>query len=412
MNIQAKSEEQKKLLTAWAQNGFRGSGFAATGFGKTKPGIEAACWPIRQDPTHRSIILVPRIPLIGQFADEAAKWGYAQEWNSVECVCIQTAYKYKGQHYETVVVDEVHLCISPKYRQFFENNTFDRILCLTATPPEEPEYRKYLKELAPEVYRITLDECVNKGLISPFNIYLVPVELTQKEQKLYNKYDTAFHYYKNQLGGYGAFDHAQEILKDPNAGKIEKKNAVMFFRTIRLRKEVVQKAKAKLEAAERIIMDTDDVTLTFGGLNDYTDALAERLGDIALAYHSGKTARQRKQTLGAFKSQLTDIRVLCSTKALDQGLDVPDATLGIIYGTTSKSLTMIQRVGRLVRYKHGKIGNVVVLYVKNSVEETWVTKALLKLTAQTCTIDELPFTNSYQASCQATIDVSDGLESA
>ena len=41
-----------------------------------------------------------------------------------------------------------------------------------------------------------------------------------------------------------------------------------------------------------------------------------------------------------------DINLLCSTKALNQGLDVPTANMGIICGLTSKSLSMIQRVGR------------------------------------------------------------------
>ena len=71
--------------------------------------------------------------------------------------------------------------------------------------------------------------------------------------------------------------------------------------------------------------------------------------------------------------------MLCSTKALNQGLDIPDATIGIICGLTSKALTMIQRVGRLVRIdpkNPKKTGKVVIMYVVNSQEQKWLENAL------------------------------------
>ena len=66
----------------------------------------------------------------------------------------------------------------------------------------------------------------------------------------------------------------------------------------------------------------------------------------AVVYHSKKTKKQNNEALEGFKNGKSNI--LCSTKALNQGLDIPDATIGIICGLTSKALTMIQRVGRLV----------------------------------------------------------------
>tara|TARA_R110002012_G_scaffold94077_1_gene227944 strand:- start:42 stop:221 length:180 start_codon:yes stop_codon:yes gene_type:complete len=46
--------------------------------------------------------------------------------------------------------------------------------------------------------------------------------------------------------------------------------------------------------------------------------------------------------------------------------------MGIICGITSKSLPMIQRVGRLVRFQEGKTGEIIILYVKDSQEEKWL----------------------------------------
>ena len=46
--------------------------------------------------------------------------------------------------------------------------------------------------------------------------------------------------------------------------------------------------------------------------------------------------------------------------------------MGIICGITSKSLPMIQRVGRLVRFQEDKVGEIIILYVKDSQEEKWL----------------------------------------
>ena len=110
--------------------------------------------------------------------------------------------------------------------------------------------------------------------------------------------------------------------------------------------------------------------LVFGGANAFTDKLTESIQPFGLAYHSGKTKKQRTTAIEKFKDG--SIRVLCSTKALNQGLDVPDASVGIVCGLTSKALSMIQRVGRLIRFQEGKQGKIYILYVENSQEEKWL----------------------------------------
>ena len=40
---------------------------------------------------------------------------------------------------------------------------------------------------------------------------------------------------------------------------------------------------------------------------------------------------------------------------------------------------MIQRVGRLIRFQEGKIGEIYILYVENSQEEKWLKNAVKSL---------------------------------
>ena len=117
--------------------------------------------------------------------------------------------------------------------------------------------------------------------------------------------------------------------------------------------------------------------LAFSGANDFTDQLCASVSPLSATYHSKKTKKQREKALEDFKTG--SINVLCSTKALNQGLDVPDANVGIICGITSKSLSMIQRVGRLIRFQEGKVGEIYILYVQNSQEEKWLKSATKSL---------------------------------
>ena len=366
-SIEVKSKEQSNALNAWHQAGYRGSIIAGTGFGKSRCGVLATAHALRNG--GRAIVLVPTVQLQEQFAEEFKKWGHTALLTRVEIVCYASAHKLADNHYEIVVCDEVHLGLSPVYRKFFEKNTYDKILCMTATLPEEDEYKTLLKELAPTVYTITIDECVSKGLVAPYDIYCIPVELTDIERQAYKKANNLFVQCKYRLGGFDAFNEANRILR---GGPGDKGAAAQFFNAIRQRKAVVQHAEHKLKMSKHIAgHHNGEKILTFAGTNEFTNMMGEELD--GLVYHSGKTKKKREQILEDFKA--TAGAVLCSTKALNQGFDVPDVGVGIIAGLESKALPMIQRVGRLIRFKEGKRGRVYILYVQNTQEEKWMDQA-------------------------------------
>ena len=70
--------------------------------------------------------------------------------------------------------------------------------------------------------------------------------------------------------------------------------------------------------------------MTFSGANDFTDQVCDALSPFALAYHSKKRKKEKENALSSFKEG--KVNVLCSTKALNQGFDVPE-----IFNHDSKS---------------------------------------------------------------------------
>ena len=364
-----KTIEQKKALNKWAANSFIGSIIAGTGFGKSRCGVLAIEHALKYG--DRALVLVPTIQLQDQFRDEFKKWGLEHCLDRVEVICYQSAYKLQDQHYSIVVGDEIHLGLSLEYRKFFDNNTYDKLLCLTATLPEEEEYKKLLHKLAPISYSITLDECVTLGLVSPYEIKCIPIELTKNERAAYKAINNQFVRSKYILGEFNAFDRAKDIMKNPNSNSEDRRAAAQFYQAIRERKVIIDFAENKITKFKSLVMNNlDSKILAFSGANAFTDQLAESVDPLAMSYHSGKTKKQRELILSAFKNDI--IKILCSTKALNQGLDIPDANMGIMCGITSKSLPMIQRVGRLVRFQEGKTGEIIILYVKDSQEEKWL----------------------------------------
>ena len=378
--IKTKDTEQKKAINAWAKRKFTGTIIAGTGFGKSRCGVIAAGKTLDANDNARAIVLVPTTQLQAQFRDEFSKWDYEHVLDRVDIVCYASAYKIENEHYDIVVCDEVHLGLSPEYRKFFENNTWNRLLCMTATPPEEIEYRDILYKLAPVCYRIDLDKCVELGLVSPYKIICKPIELTTVEKQEYDKANKTFVYAKYILGQFDAFDRARHIMGSGKhtASNQDKAAAAQFYRAIRARKAVVDHADGKIAELQKIVIkNIGEKILVFGGSNEFTNKLADATETFSTVYHSGKTKKQKEQALKEFRSG--DKPVLCSTKALNQGFDVADATMAVICGLTSKSLTMIQRVGRIVRYQEGKIGQIFILYVKDSQEEKWLKSSVKNL---------------------------------
>ena len=373
--------EQKKALNSWAKQGFVGSVIAGTGFGKSRVGVLAVDYILNQPSRSNkksALILVPTVQLQDQFRNEFIKWDLEHCLDNVDILCYQSAYKLQGQHYDIVVCDEIHLGLSDKYRKFFKYNIYDSLLCMTATLPEENEYKEILEKIAPITYTITLDQCVDLGIVSPYKITCMPVTLTIDERSDYKKINNKFVYWKYKLGQFNAFDTAKSIMANKNATPGDKQAAAQFYRCIRERKNIVDFAENKIVEFQVLVTNnTDKRILAFSGANAFTDRLTSSVPPLAMAYHSKKTKKQKELALESFKDG--SINVLCSTKALNQGFDVPNANMGIICGITSKSLSMIQRVGRLVRFQEGKVGEIIILYVKDSQEEKWLKNAVKNL---------------------------------
>ena len=72
----------------------------------------------------------------------------------------------------------------------------------------------------------------------------------------------------------------------------------------------------------------------------------------------------------------TKIKRISSAKTLDEGVTLPRLEFAVIASGSSKPKQMIQRVGRCLRLDvEGKHAVIIRLYVKDTVEENWISNA-------------------------------------
>lgn len=134
--------------------------------------------------------------------------------------------------------------------------------------------------------------------------------------------------------------------------------AALYIKLSYKRRSLVCLASARIECACKLIqlLPSHKKILIFGERIGQAEELYRLL--IALypgkvgRYHSQLGAQACKNTLQRFRDG--EIRILITCKSLDEGLDVPDVSIGIILSGTSMQRQRIQRLGRIIRKKEGK----------------------------------------------------------
>jgi superfamily II DNA or RNA helicase len=97
-------------------------------------------------------------------------------------------------------------------------------------------------------------------------------------------------------------------------------------------------------------------------------ASASNLGFMIEAYTSDLLQPDRRAILERFRAG--GLQALVAPKILDEGVDVPEADVGVIISASRSRRQMIQRMGRVIRPKDdGRVAHFVIFYIKESTED-------------------------------------------
>jgi len=129
--------------------------------------------------------------------------------------------------------------------------------------------------------------------------------------------------------------------------------------------KVALNSEAKLDfLAEQLSEYGDEKILIFTLHNDLVYAISRRFLLPALTYQTPK--EERREIMENFRSG--KYRVIVTSQVLDEGVDVPDASVGFILSGTGSTREYVQRLGRLLRKVEGKKAKIVEIVSKETVE--------------------------------------------
>jgi superfamily II DNA or RNA helicase len=376
---------QVEGLRKWRQSSFQGIAEYPTGFGKTYTAIRAILGMISKKQIKSVLVVVPTITLKEQWEKELAK----KKVKIAEVYVINSAVK-KTHDIDFLILDEVHRYAAETFKEIFVRTKYKYILGLTATLERDDGLHEIILKQMPVFDTITIEEALQHSWISPYKIFNVQVPFAPDDLAAYKKADNSFKYFAMQMGRGGqAFDTAKLWIgsDDPT----ERGKAAAYYNSLRTRKKLCLNNVNKVAAVKTIIdLFPNRNGLTFSANTDFADSLQNVLGGISMTFHSKLSKKSQGIVMKTFKDKRTKIRILNTCKALNEGLDVPECSIGIVAGSNSTALTFIQQLGRVVRHIPGKEAYFINLYTPQTQEEKWMQKRMKNVDPSLVTDVTLP----------------------
>ncbi|QZX98874.1 DEAD/DEAH box helicase [Halobaculum rubrum] len=343
-------EYQREALDAWEANDRRGVLELPTGSGKTV--IALAAIAATGTP---ALVVVPTVDLLEQWHRELSATfdvpvgrlgGGEQTVEALTVATYDSAYLRAdelGDRFGLLVLDEVHHLGGEGYRDIARLFAAPARLGLTATFERPDGAHEAVAELVgPVVYDLDPDDLAGEHL-ADYEVRRVEVELTDAERERYEEAQGTFLEYVREVGiTFRSGSDYQELVKrsgnDPRA-----REALLAKQRAR---EVMMNADAKLAELSRILdRHRGERVIVFTAHTALVYRISERFLIPAITAETG--TEERREILSRFRDG-TYSRVVAAN-VLDEGVDVPEASVGVILSGSGSEREFTQRLGRILR---------------------------------------------------------------
>lgn len=346
---------QREAFERWLENGGRGVICIATAGGKTFIGLKAV-----EALKKSAIILAPTLALVDQWVErlrerlglEAGVVGggrYEVRWVTV-CT-YDSAYIHAeelGNRFELLIADEVHHLFAPGYSQAAELYAAPYRMGLTSTLHRaDMRHMEAPRLIGGVVYEAGHEELAGT-YVAPYEHKRVYVDLTPEER---GEYDRLWGAYKGYLERHNLRLRSEEDFQKLimlSAFDHEAREAILA-RNRALK--IALNSEAKMRFLAEKLRESGEKMLIFTLHNSLVYAISRRFLIPAITHKTPED--ERRLILSKFRGG--EYRAIVTSQVLDEGLDVPDASLGIILSGTGSPRQLIQRLGRLLRKAEGKV---------------------------------------------------------
>jgi superfamily II DNA or RNA helicase len=341
---------QQEALANWQAYGRRGVVILPTGAGKSflaQMAIEL---------TGRStLVIVPTIDLMNQWYDLLLASFQAEigligggyfEKGAIIVTTYSSAFRFMerlGNQFGLIIFDECHHLPGSVFRYAADMAIAPFRLGLTATPERSDGADALLEDLiGPIVYRKEARDLAG-AYLADYTMAQIYVHLTDEERERYDEERLI----------YRGFLHQQRIdMRNPqgwqrfliaSARSQEGRRAMMAYRES---KRIVLGTEAKLKVlAELLQRHRRDRVLIFTAENEMVYRISEQFLIPAITHET--PVKERRLWLEAFNAG--EVLALATSRVLNEGVNIPAASVAIVLSGSASSREHIQRLGRILR---------------------------------------------------------------
>lgn len=365
---------QEQAFDAWKNNQFRGVAALPTGSGKTILAVYAINFLKRS-----TLVLVPTIDLLVQWVNVLERFfgpeigmlgGGSRDIRDITVSTYDSAVlnmEYIGSRFGLLIADECHHLPGPETRLAAAMCIAPFRLGLTATP-ELPEDRAWVLEdlMGSLVCRIAIDELKGK-VLSPYVLKLLPAYLDADEAQRYRACRET----------YTAFlRHCRISFRSPEDwGRFliacgRQPGGREAFSAYLEQRRISRSGRDKIRKVWEIIRSSapESRILIFTADNAAAYEIGRTFFLPVITHHT--PANERKLFLENFRSG--KYRILVTSQVLNEGVDVPEASVGIVVSGTGSRREHVQRLGRILRPAPGKRQAVLYEIVSAGTSEEYV----------------------------------------
>lgn len=341
---------QVEALAAWEKGRGRGVVVLPTGAGKSHVALLAI------DARRRaSLVVAPTLDLVRQWYDLLRRsfgvevgivGGGSHDVRPLTVTTYDSAclhMEHFGARFGLVVFDECHHLPGPSYSLSAELSLAPFRLGLTATPERADGMESKLEALiGPTLYRKDIVELSGRYL-ADYDVERIDVELTADERREYEAERAIYLEFVRGQGirfdspaGFGAF-----VMRSAQSAAGQR-----AMRAYRRQRELALASSAKLEYLEHLLsLHRHQRALVFTQDNATAYAVSRRFL-IPVITHQTKV-KERSALLEGFSAGRYS--AIATSKVLNEGVDVPEASVAIVISGSGSVREHVQRLGRVLR---------------------------------------------------------------
>ncbi len=346
---------QQEAINHWREGGRRGVVVLPTGAGKTHVAQMAI------EMTGRStVVVVPTIDLMNQWYDILISGFQAEvgligggyfEVGAITVTTYSSAFRFMerlGDQFGLIIFDECHHLPGSVFRYAAEMSIAPFRLGLTATPERSDGADSMLEELiGPFVYRLEAQDLAGEYL-ADYTVERIQVRLTTEERDEYERLRAIFRGFLDDEGISLASLQGWQMFIRASARSENGRRAMKAYRES---KRIALGTEAKLRVLARLLSrHSRDLVLIFTAENEMVYQISNQFLIPSITHET--PIKERREWLEAFNRR--EVLALATSKVLNEGVNIPAASVAVVLSGSGSSREHIQRLGRILRKQPDK----------------------------------------------------------